>query len=103
MDRLVTASHPPMEPMPDQGLPADRLAHARELLIGSYALDLQRVADRNRLAARGLYVHGRLPTFADYEEAIRAVTPERLRAVAAEVLDPERAVAVIVLPGTDGE
>lgn len=103
VEAVLTALDEMLDRLADQGLPADRLAHAQELLIGSYALDLQRVADRNRLAARGLYVHGRLPTFEDYEEAIRAVTPERLREVAAEVLDPERSVAVIVLPGTGGE
>lgn len=102
VDAVLDALDGMLDDLAERGLPPDRLAHAQELLIGSYALDLQRVADRNRLAARGLYVHGRLPTFEDYEEAIRAVTPERLRQVAAETLDPERSVAVIVLPETGG-
>lgn len=103
VEAVVTALDELLDGLADGGLPAERLAHAQELLIGSYAVDLQRVSDRNRLAARGLYVHGRLPTFEDYEAAIRAVTPERLREVAAEVFDPERSVAVIVLPGTGEE
>ena len=64
----------------------------------SYALDLQRVADRNRLAARGLFVHGRVPDFEAYEQSIRAVTPEHAREVAADVFDPDNGVVVVVLP-----
>jgi zinc protease len=87
-----------LDRLAEEGLPAEDLAHAQDLLIGSYALDLQRVADRNRLAARGIYVQGELPTPERYEAAVRAVTAEQVREVAAEIFDGDRSVTVVVLP-----
>ena len=87
-----------LDDLAQNGLAPERLAHAQDLLVHSYALDLQRVADRNRLAARGLFVHGRIPSFESYEQAIRAVTPERAREIAADVFDPDHGVVVVVLP-----
>lgn len=84
------------------GLPPEAVAHAQDLLVGSYALDMQRVSDRNRLAARGIYVRGELPTPERYEARVRAVTPADVRALAASIFDPARRVTAIALPPDGG-
>jgi zinc protease len=103
VDAVLAALDDLLDDLAENGLDAARLAHAQELLIGSYALDLQRVSDRNRLAARGLFVQNRLPTPEAYEEAIRAVTVDQVREVAADLFDPDNGVAAIVLPEGAGE
>jgi zinc protease len=98
VDAVVAAVNQLLEGLADPGLGEERLAHAQNLLIGSYALDLQRVADRNRLAAYGLLAHDRLPSPEAYEAAIREVTPDRIREEAAQLFDVRRGVTVVVLP-----
>jgi zinc protease len=103
VDALLDALDELLDGLAENGLSDRQLAHAQELLIGSYAIDLQRVADRNRLAARGLFVQGELPAFENYERAIRAVTADRVRDLAASLFDAENGVTAIVLPATDEE
>lgn len=56
MDRLVTASHPPMEPMPDQGLSAPSLLVVEDdpMISDLYQIILERAGYRVSLAGDGL-------------------------------------------------
>ena len=98
VEALLDALNELLDRVAEQGLTAEQLAHAQELLVGSYALDLQRVADRNRLAARGLFVQGVLPAFESYERAIRAVTTQQVRDLAEDLFDADNGVTIVVLP-----
>ncbi|MBI5501804.1 MAG: insulinase family protein [Deltaproteobacteria bacterium] len=98
VDAVLATIDDLLDDLAQNGLGPERLAHAQDLLVHSYALDLQRVSDRNRLAARGLFVHGTVPSFESYEQAIRAVTPDQAREVAADLFDPDNAVTIVVLP-----
>jgi zinc protease len=82
----------------DEPIPEAELARARQHLIGTHEIGLQRNGSRAALIALdACYGLGR-ENFLRYSERVAAVTAEDVRAVAREIIDLERCALALVGP-----
>jgi zinc protease len=90
LDRVRTASA--------GGITADELERAKSYLVGSHQIAMQRrSAVANAIAYHEAYGLG-WRNWAGYDDAIRAVTVDQVRAAAQKYLDPDRAITATVRP-----
>jgi zinc protease len=82
----------------DEPVPEEELARARQHLIGTHEIGLQRNGARAALMALDAAYGMGMDNFLHYAERVAAVTAEDVRAVARRVIDFERSALAIVGP-----
>ena len=82
----------------DEPIPADELARARQHLIGTHEIGLQRNGARAALLALDACYGMGLENFLHYAERVAAVTAEDVLSVARDIIDFERSALVHVGP-----
>jgi predicted Zn-dependent peptidase len=74
------------------------LRRAQEYVIGSSNMALERSSAQNNRLAQSLLVHGRVLEPHEWEEKIRATTPEEIQAAARRYLDLSQAKLALIGP-----
>jgi predicted Zn-dependent peptidase len=74
------------------------LERAREYILGSSSISLERTTSQNSRIALGTLIHGRIVAWEEWEARLRAVGPEDLARAAERFLDPSRVCLAAVGP-----
>jgi zinc protease len=100
LDAALAAVNGELARIRDSGITADELERAQSYLVGSHQIAMQRrSAVANAIAYHEAYGLG-WQTWADYDDAIRAVTAADVAAAAKTYLRDDRAVTATVRPPT---
>ena len=87
----------------DRRVPAAELERTKQFLVGNFRLSHEKVTSKMFYSGASVLSYGRLVPPAEQIEAIRAVTSEDVRAVAADMLDPRARSVCRVVPRASGE
>ncbi len=90
-----------LDKMADKGVSEEELRAARSHIRGSTALGLEDSGARMSRLGRAQLAHGRVPSLAELDRQVEAVTTDDLRRVAAQVLGGPRALVVLGPFGED--
>jgi zinc protease len=82
----------------DEPIPAEELERAKQHIIGTYEIDLQRNSSRATLLALDTCYGVGLDNFLHYSERVAKVTAEDVQAVARKVIDFDRVAMAVVGP-----
>jgi predicted Zn-dependent peptidase len=93
--QVLDLIHGELDVMASKGITAAELASARSHVRGSLVLGLEDSGARMSRLGHGQVSHGRVVPLSEVEEGYAAVTVDDVAALAAEVLDGPRSVAVI--------
>jgi zinc protease len=86
-----------------QGLPADRIASAKEYMINRFPFELETAFKRASMEA-GIFLRGKPKDLIQtYTQRVKKVTPKDADKAFAEFLDPDNMVIVVVGPAKDLE
>ncbi len=80
---------------------AAELKRAKEYAIGSSRMSLERASSQNMRLGSSVLVYGQIVDPETVHEKIRAVTPEEIRSVAGQILDPSRMTLALIGPSPD--
>lgn len=89
------------ETLSRKSIPAAELRRAKEYVIGSARMSLERVSSQNMRLGGSILAHGGVIDPEEVNEKIRRVTADEIREAARQILDPSRLTVAVVGPGPD--
>ena len=98
VDAAVAGMRAELERIRDEPIPEAELERAKQHIIGSYEIDLQRNSSRAMLLALDTCYGVGLENFLHYSEHVAKVTAADVQAVARRVIDFDRMAMAVVGP-----